>query len=569
MQYPGKKANTGIVQFLINNTPFHTRYFELFAGTGHLYFSKLPAAESLLCDMNADQVAYLISNNRSNNTLILQTNALHLIDTTDFTRSDFLYLDPPYPFLSRRAGRKYYRHEMTDDDHVQLLTAVRTMDANIMISTRQNELYELHLSDWRKKSFSTMDRAGKVEEIIYMNYQDPELLHQYDYLGNGYIDRQRVKRKIQRFTNKLAELPTYEKHLFIQQMIENDWCCSTALYICTVRTVFSIYNTGHTDKKAMNKELKICSVSGGKDSTALYCLMVEFYGHDFLPLFADTGNEHPVTVNYVRNLHIMAGGPEVQICRADFTEKLATKRMGKVAEAERMIYTTLSDGRFDFNPQEAEIYNKLVADANKLRTTNNPFLDMMIWKGRAPSTKAQFCTEWVKLWPQLLYLEQHFPLEQWVMFSGIRQAESLRRQLGYPMPFTTNSYFDCDYILPLLYSDLVTILGYLESKGVPLNPLYALGYGRVGCFPCIHANKEELSLLPEWSWDKLEYWESKLGRSWFPSGILPGKPKGYIPSINEVREWCKTIRGGKQYDLFKSITPADAPSCMSTWGICE
>lgn len=59
------------------------------------------------------------------------------------------------------------------------------------------------------------------------------------------------------------------------------------------------------------KEIRICSVSGGKDSTALYCLMVETYGHDFVPVFADTGNEHRVTINYVRNLHIMAGGPEV------------------------------------------------------------------------------------------------------------------------------------------------------------------------------------------------------------------------------------------------------------------
>jgi 3'-phosphoadenosine 5'-phosphosulfate sulfotransferase (PAPS reductase)/FAD synthetase len=277
------------------------------------------------------------------------------------------------------------------------------------------------------------------------------------------------------------------------------------------------------------KELRVCSVSGGKDSTALYCLMVEYYGKDFLPLFADTGNEHPVTVNYVRNMHVMAGGPEVQICRADFNSKLEKK--GKEA-------------------------------------TGNPFLDMMIWKGRAPSTKAQFCTEWVKLWPQLMYLEKRYPLEQWTMFSGIRQGESLRRLLGYPMPYTTNSYFDCDYVLPLLYTTEQEVFGMLEAKGVPPNPLYALGYGRVGCFPCIHANKGELSLLPDWAWDKLEYWESVIGRTWFDPGLLP-QSMSYIPTIPEVRQWCKTSRGGKQYDLYKTVETADAPSCMSTWGICE
>jgi len=275
------------------------------------------------------------------------------------------------------------------------------------------------------------------------------------------------------------------------------------------------------------KELKIASVSGGKDSTALYCLMVEFYGKDFLPIFADTGNEHPVTVNYVRNLHIMADGPEVIIVKADFTEKLGRK---------------------------------------KLQASGNPFLDLMMWKGRAPSTKAQFCTEWVKLWPQLLYLEEHYPTDEWIMFSGIRQGESLRRMLGYPMPYTSNSYFDCEYVLPLLYASERDVFSLLEEKGVPPNPLYALGYGRVGCFPCIHANKRELSLLPDWAWDKLASWERAIGRSWFGPSTVPGV---FIPSIDQVREWCKTVRGGKQYDLFKQDAPADAPSCMSTWGICE
>lgn len=279
----------------------------------------------------------------------------------------------------------------------------------------------------------------------------------------------------------------------------------------------------------MSKELKICSVSGGKDSTALYCLMVEYYGNDFLPLFADTGNEHPVTVNYVRNLHIMAGGPQVRIVTADFTEKLKPKG---------------------------------------IEPTGNPFLDMILWKGRAPSTKAQFCTEWVKLWPQLLFLEENYPTDEWIMFTGIRQGESQRRILGYPMPFATNTYFDCDYVLPMLYETEEGIFEFLKEKGVPPNPLYALGYGRVGCFPCIHANKGELSLLPEWAWEKLECWEARLGRSWFPAGLLP-EWMNYIPTIAEVREWCKTSRGGKQYDLFKQDNTKDAPSCLSTWGICE
>jgi 3'-phosphoadenosine 5'-phosphosulfate sulfotransferase (PAPS reductase)/FAD synthetase len=274
-------------------------------------------------------------------------------------------------------------------------------------------------------------------------------------------------------------------------------------------------------------ELRICSVSGGKDSTAMYCLMIEVYGKDFLPIFADTGNEHPVTVNYVRNMHIMAGGPPVQIVKADFTKKLNKK--GKEASC-------------------------------------NPFLDLMLWKGRAPSTKAQFCTEWVKLWPILLFLEENYPTQDWIMFTGLRAGESFRR--SFRQPFEYNTYFDCESVNPMLYMNEEDIFSFLEEKGVPPNPLYALGYGRVGCFPCIHANKTELSLLPDWAWDKLEVWENTIGKKFFPPGILPkGMPN--IPTVALVKEWCKTIRGGRSYDLFKQFQPADAPACMSTWGVCE
>lgn len=275
--------------------------------------------------------------------------------------------------------------------------------------------------------------------------------------------------------------------------------------------------------------INIISVSGGKDSTALYCLAVECFGHDFIPMFADTGHEHDVTVNYVKNLHIMAGGPQVVIVKRDFSKMLEKK--GKKA-------------------------------------TGNGMADLIAWKGRAPSTKAQFCTEHLKLWPIKFWLQKNYPVSKyrWDMFQGVRRGESKRRENRECVAW--NTFFDCIEYLPLCYKSKDYVFSYLESKGVPPNPLYALGYGRVGCFPCIHANKGELSLLPDWAWDRLHFYESLVGRTWFGPNTVPGKPKGYINSINEVREWCKTLRGGVKYDLFKQDAPEDAPSCFSSW-VCE
>lgn len=174
MKYPGAKTNSGITQWLINNIPFHSRYFELFAGTAALYRAKRPANENILTDLSEKMVQYLISRNRTNNTLILQADALDILKKLQLTRKDFIYLNPPYPAAARRSGKSYYKHEMLDDsDHVQLLSSMLEADANIMISTRQNDLYEIYLKDWRKEYFDTIDRCGKVMEIIYMNYPPP------------------------------------------------------------------------------------------------------------------------------------------------------------------------------------------------------------------------------------------------------------------------------------------------------------------------------------------------------------------------------------------------------------
>ena len=52
---------------------------------------------------------------------------------------------------------------------------------------------------------------------------------------------------------------------------------------------------------------RVLSFSGGKDSTALYLLALELEV-EFIPVFADTGHEHPITLDYVRALPRLTGG---------------------------------------------------------------------------------------------------------------------------------------------------------------------------------------------------------------------------------------------------------------------
>lgn len=302
----------------------------------------------------------------------------------------------------------------------------------------------------------------------------------------------------------------------------------------------------------MKEVINICSVSGGKDSTALYCLMVEYHGKDFLPIFADTGHEHPVTINYVKNLHHMAGGPKVVVVRADFSKVMQIRESSLRKKASLLTsQATIGNGIDDLT--EAA---RLEERANRMTPTGNQFLDMMIWKNAVPTGKAQFCTEHLKLWPIKFFLLKYYENHTWIMHTGIRSGESDERK--NMQPFMWNDFFDCLSVLPMLYNSSDAEFEFLRTHNVPPNPLYSLGNSRVGCYPCIHANKDQLAALPDWVWEKLAYWESNLpGLSWFS-----GK------SIAEVREWCQTSHGGKQYNMFRQ-SPRDAPSCMTGWIACE
>lgn len=275
----------------------------------------------------------------------------------------------------------------------------------------------------------------------------------------------------------------------------------------------------------MGKDWHIVSVSGGKDSTCVYLWAIDKFGKDgFSAVFADTGNEHPVTYNYLRELPHMTGGPEIKWVSGDFWEKVSKK---------------------DKEP------------------SGNPFLDMMLWKGRAPSTKAQFCTEHLKLNPIKKWVNEERGDREIFMYVGIRAGESIRRSKMPEEEFS--DLYDGYVIRPILHWSEEQVFEYLESKGISPNPLYAMGFSRVGCFPCIHARKSELARLPDWAWDKLAEWEKRVGRSWFPPGMVPGV---HIPTIEDARFWSKTLHGGKHTDMF-APDGKDIPSCMATWGHCE
>lgn len=337
----------------------------------------------------------------------------------------------------------------------------------------------------------------------------------------------------------------------------------------------------------MADTIRVTSVSGGKDSSATAILSAEDHPQEFCRyVFADTGNEHDLTYEYVYGYMQNVMGFKIDTVKADFTEKIKKKK----------IY-------IEEHWEEKGVDPTMVSDALAImEPTGVPFLDLCLWKNRFPSRRAQFCTQELKRYPMDAYMfelmELGYKLESW---RGIRKDESQARRHAVEREEAAEGW---TIVHPIVDWTAQETVDFVINQGFELNPLYAQGMNRVGCMPCINCSKPELQEIakrfPEHI-DKIREWErlvalaAKRGFATFFAGpairrdspmdgyvlkpktakdgtILPPYVEGdklvYARmNIDQKVEWSKTTFGGRQYDL---MGDAEAPDqCTSSYGLCE
>lgn len=311
------------------------------------------------------------------------------------------------------------------------------------------------------------------------------------------------------------------------------------------------------------KSIDVMSVSGGKDSTAMWTLAVKELGIEVVPVFADTGNEHPTTYQYIDYLESVLG--PIKRVVPDFTEQIAKKRQYVI---EHWPTKLEKQGK-----SSVEIDKIIKRALDHLKTSGNPFLDLCIWKGRFPSTKARFCTQYLKIIPiaEQVYFplfEQGYKITSW---QGVRAAESPARAKLPEREDTPEGY---EVYRPLLHWSAKDVFDIHKKYGIEPNPLYTQGMSRVGCMPCINVNKAELFEISRRfpseiarisEWERLVAGSSRRGDSSF----LPALDDDDKKDIHDWVEWSKTSYGGHNYDLLKMITLEEPITCSSVYGLCE
>ena len=294
----------------------------------------------------------------------------------------------------------------------------------------------------------------------------------------------------------------------------------------------------------------IVSFSGGKDSQA--CLIQackEFGAQNIEAVFCDTGWEHHLTYEHVRNV---------------------TDSMGV-----RLVTLKSKVGGFE------------------------DLCKRMKW---FPDTQNRMCTVQLKIQPMIDYIISHD--DDICIIQGIRAAESASRS---KMPCSAN-YFQ-EYLengknnlyrkgdvtkwcqnhtatveRPMIGMSAQGIIDYIIENGQQPNSLYKQGASRVGCYPCIYARLSEVKnmrhdLAYVLRVVKLEEEVNRLRieargdkgnpASLFAIGKIPARfckkyGKG-IPAFEDVIRYVS--RDDAELDMFE---PDGGYSCMSIYhGLCE
>jgi site-specific DNA-adenine methylase len=204
--YFGSKATTGLCQPLIAMMPPHDTYIETHLGGGAIMKRKAPALENIGIDIDPRPLSRF---DCGYPVRLVNGCAHEFLRRYDFGGAELVYSDPPYLMRTRTSGRRY-RYDYEEGDHVELLELLKTLPCAVIVSGYASALYEQLLRGWNSIELQVMNQAGVRTEKLWFNFV-VDRVHWARYAGKNFTDRQRIKRKAERWGKNYAALPRAER----------------------------------------------------------------------------------------------------------------------------------------------------------------------------------------------------------------------------------------------------------------------------------------------------------------------------------------------------------------------
>ena len=218
MPWFGSKTAAGVAERIIAQMPPHDTYIEPFAGSGAVLRAKAPAARSIAIDLDPRALALI---DRSAGVEVIEGDAVAVLESLDWDALGrvLVYADPPYLWSTRGPGR--YRHDLDDAGHRRLLAHLKMLPAAVILSGYPSALYDAELGGWRTTTFQTMTRGGVRTEKLWMNFPAGDVAW-HRHAGRNFTDRQRIKRKAQRWAANFRRLPAGERAAILAALMGED-----------------------------------------------------------------------------------------------------------------------------------------------------------------------------------------------------------------------------------------------------------------------------------------------------------------------------------------------------------
>lgn len=212
--YFGSKAIPGLCQNIIAMMPPHDTYIETHLGGGAIMKRKPAAVRNIgididprpLTDFHCDYPVQLVNDC-----------AHQFLCQYDYSGTELVYCDPPY-LIETRTSQRRYRFDYTVEQHVELLRQLKRLPCHVILSGYRSSLYDELLSGWNQIEIQVMSRGGPRTEKLWFNF-DINHVHWASYAGKNFTDRQRIKRKAQRWGKNYQTLPKAERLAVLAAMM--------------------------------------------------------------------------------------------------------------------------------------------------------------------------------------------------------------------------------------------------------------------------------------------------------------------------------------------------------------